>query len=168
MHRFAVNKKIVYCSTVTTETNTDVLIVHSVIFIILVVAVFIYGLTLLMNKKSKKRLTQNVSEKYQARENLRALEILAPLLVFHFIGYLSYFAISIVIQSLKPIVGELPFRVIYSATYFISYYCVISPLLLLHIMKKKKAESEKTVFNCTGNAQQNKDAYFQSYNQMWR
>ncbi|VDO81686.1 unnamed protein product [Heligmosomoides polygyrus] len=63
------------------------------------------------------KITRDVNSKYQASENLRVLRLLGPLLILHFVGYPFYFAISVVVQSLMAIFGELTFRVIYSVVY---------------------------------------------------
>ncbi|KHJ75773.1 hypothetical protein OESDEN_24611 [Oesophagostomum dentatum] len=112
------------------------------------------------------RITRNVNEKCQAAENIRALKMLTPLLVFHFICYPTYFVVSIIIQFLKPIVGGLIFRVMFSAVYFISYYCILSPIFLWYIVRKKN-KKEQTVFTTRTESQREDEVYFQNYRNMW-
>ncbi|WKY08206.1 hypothetical protein Q1695_007588 [Nippostrongylus brasiliensis] len=116
------------------------------------------------------RITRDVSSKYQASENLRVLRVLGPLIVLHFIGYPLYFAISLVVQSLKKMVGELLFRVLYSIVYFPSHYCLLSTLVLWYTIRKSKREREDTSVFQTSKAsmQRNEDIYFQNYTAMWR
>ncbi|VDM63324.1 unnamed protein product [Angiostrongylus costaricensis] len=56
-------------------------------------------------------------QKYQATENLRVLQLFGPLLVLHFIAYPTYFGVSVLVQSIKNIVGNENFRLIYSILY---------------------------------------------------
>ncbi|EYB80983.1 hypothetical protein Y032_0395g646 [Ancylostoma ceylanicum] len=168
MRLFRMDQRSVYCSSVTTETYTDVFITHCLLLVLLIVTIVIFGFIFFQNRRVRSRITRNVSEKYQAIENLRALRILAPLLIFHFICYPFYFAISITTQSLKHITGDLYFRVVYSAVYCPSYYCVLSPLILLYIIKRRKATRKKTTLT-PGNPkpQREDDVYFQNYRSMW-
>ncbi|EYB80987.1 hypothetical protein Y032_0395g648 [Ancylostoma ceylanicum] len=165
---FNMGQRTVYCSSVTAETYTDVLITHSLLLMLLTITVIIFGFIFLQNRRVTKRVARNVSEKYQATENIRALRMLAPLLIFHFICYPLYFTVSIITQSIRHLVGTLYFRVIFSAVYCPSYYCVLSPLILLYIIRKKASTNEKTIFTVTtGKPQREEDIYFQNYRTMW-
>ncbi|PIO73528.1 hypothetical protein TELCIR_04500 [Teladorsagia circumcincta] len=116
-HRYCMEEQAVYCSSLTAETFDDVLLVHILLFLMLIIALAVFGMLFFLNMKIRKRISHDVSKKYQASENLQALRVLRPMLILHFIGYPLYFVISLVFQGLKKILGSLIFRVLYSAIY---------------------------------------------------
>ncbi|KAK5986127.1 hypothetical protein GCK32_007709 [Trichostrongylus colubriformis] len=168
-HKFNMNKLSVYCSSLTSKTLNDVIYVHSFLFVMLIVTMIVFGRLFFLNMKIRSRIAHDVSEKYQASENLRALRLLSPLLIFHFIGYPLYFAISIVLLWVKKTLGDPMFRVSFSATYFPSHYCLLSTLILWYFIRKEKIQRGKTAFLSTSSGnRREEDVYFQNYNTLWR
>ncbi|KAK6050774.1 hypothetical protein COOONC_11722 [Cooperia oncophora] len=139
-HKYILNQPSFYCSSVSASTIDDVLIVHCVLFLMLIAALIVFGLLFFLNAKIRRQISHDVTSKCQASENLRALRVLRPLLILHFSGYPLYFAISVVCLKLKKILGNQLFRVVFSALYFPSHYCLLSTLVLWYIIRKHKKE----------------------------
>uniref|UniRef100_A0A0K0DMM7 G_PROTEIN_RECEP_F1_2 domain-containing protein n=1 Tax=Angiostrongylus cantonensis TaxID=6313 RepID=A0A0K0DMM7_ANGCA len=167
MHKFAFDKLRIYCSSLTGETYFDVIVVHSALLAMLVITGLVFGLTFKLNTNLRKRISHNISQKYQATENLRVLRLFGPLLVLHFIGYPTYFGVSLLVQSIKNIVGNENFRLLYSILYFPCFYSVLSVVVLCYVadvMKRKKKVN--AVFQRTSIHRED-DIYFQNYITMW-
>ncbi|XGW26863.1 hypothetical protein V3C99_007441 [Haemonchus contortus] len=167
-YRYCISESSYYCSSLTTENYSNVLVVQIFLFLMLVIAVIVFGLLIFLNRKIRGRISHHVSKKYQATENLRALRVLFPLLILHFIGYPLYFVASIVLMWMKEKLGEMMFRILLSALYFPSHYCLLSTLVLWYIIRKHKKQRQNEPF-CSasqGNRRED-DVYFQNYRSMW-
>ncbi|VDO73770.1 unnamed protein product [Haemonchus placei] len=116
-YRYCISESSYYCSSLTTVNYSNVLLVQIFLFLMLVIAVIVFGLLIFLNRKIRGRISHHVSKKYQATENLRALRVLFPLLILHFIGYPLYFVASIVLMWMKEKLGEMMFRILLSALY---------------------------------------------------
>ncbi|KJH41592.1 hypothetical protein DICVIV_12428 [Dictyocaulus viviparus] len=117
IHKFFLNKSMIYCSSLTFSTHLDNIAVHATLLSMLLVTIVVFAIIFIQNRNLRKRITRSINEKYQASENLRILRLMGPVLMLHFIAYPTYFAVTLIMQIVKNFIESEKFRLIYSACY---------------------------------------------------
>ncbi|KAL6733560.1 hypothetical protein Aduo_004199 [Ancylostoma duodenale] len=162
-----VHERQAFCSAATSRTAQRVASVNIGICCLDLLTLLGIVAILAFNSLFTKRSRFNLQSSYQFRENISVIRIMLPLTIFQTLCY-AFFSISNAVISMFT--GSLPnitHRILFTSTYVIPYYTLVSPILLLLVIKWSHQMKTTELKRLTKHIDNERDAYFRTYEQMW-
>ncbi|KAK5973982.1 hypothetical protein GCK32_003350 [Trichostrongylus colubriformis] len=157
-----------YCSASTAQTAERLTMLF--FFLCAVDVISLVGVALLhtFNASATKRKVFDLRSSYQLQENAAVIRLLLPLSIFDTICHFAFSTSSAIIQLFQASFTYVTYRTILASTYLLPYYGVVSPLLLWLIIRKSKQLRMAKLRAIGLRLTNEREVYFQGYNQMWR
>ncbi|VDL77754.1 unnamed protein product [Nippostrongylus brasiliensis] len=88
------------------------------------------------NRYAVDRRTYNLRDSFHLRENRHIVQLLFPLVLFQAGFLLVFTTIGAILPSFRGSMAPIIFRTAFCATYLIPYYTVVTPLIILAMIRK--------------------------------
>ncbi|KHJ94818.1 hypothetical protein OESDEN_05249 [Oesophagostomum dentatum] len=118
------------------------------------------------NKFAVERRTYSLGDSFHWRENQFVVQLLCPLAVFQAIFLLLFVAGGLVVASYRRDLNLITFRTVFAGFYFIPFYTMFTPVIILAIVRKAKRASMRKLESMR-NVTNERDIYFTSYYKVW-
>ncbi|WKY04529.1 hypothetical protein Q1695_005497 [Nippostrongylus brasiliensis] len=118
------------------------------------------------NRYAVDRRTYNLRDSFHLRENRHIVQLLFPLVLFQAGFLLVFTTIGAILPSFRGSMAPIIFRTAFCATYLIPYYTVVTPLIILAMIRKAQKNNVRRL-DMMRNVSNEKELYFTNYMKIW-
>ncbi|CAJ0606802.1 unnamed protein product [Cylicocyclus nassatus] len=158
-------KELVYCTVSNSATAYRLQIRSYALCGINLVALFFSGLVFFFNAAAVRKRYINLRSSYQLRENIDVITVIIPLSVIHSICHLLLSIAGVILFANQQFIPTVTFWILLTATYIVPYYTLISPLILLLLLKLSSRKRATKLITITKTPSENET--FTAYSKMW-
>ncbi|CAJ0608406.1 unnamed protein product [Cylicocyclus nassatus] len=161
------NERQAFCSAATTHTKERVEMISFMMCGINITTLVGLLVLTMFNKSAKKRRRFDLHSSYQFRENADVLDIMLPLSIFEALCYTAFTFSNGIITMFHEQLSTVAYRTLFTASYLVPFYTLISPTILWFIIKRLQKMKVIRMKKITTAVKDEKEAYFNLYTQMW-
>ncbi|KHJ99134.1 integral membrane protein [Oesophagostomum dentatum] len=131
--------------------------------------VTLIGIALLFafNVAASKRKFFDLRSSYQLNENISVIRILLPVSMFQAVCHFSFSVANLIVQTNEASYPMITYRTIFASTYIIPYYTMITPLMMVVLLRKLQRERAAKLRKLAKSADNECVVYFTEYSKMW-
>ncbi|KAK5984625.1 hypothetical protein GCK32_009743 [Trichostrongylus colubriformis] len=155
-----------YCSAGSTQTISRMATIDLCLCIMCALSLIGTLLLRVYNKYALDRKTYCLSYSFHLRENRHIVQMLSPLSFFQAIFLFIFTASGVVIPMFSHQLSYIAFRTIFAASYIIPHYTIITPLMILWIIRTAKRRSI-IALEAMRNVQNERELYFSNCSRIW-
>ncbi|KAK5968128.1 hypothetical protein GCK32_001492, partial [Trichostrongylus colubriformis] len=158
------------CGGIPVSTKPRMVLMYKIMLLVDAFAMATFAFCYYYNKRTLKTGRYELSVRYQAYENLRAIRIFFPIVSTHFITFCLFFLGSIIIRELHAMLTPKTYGLTLLAIYVTPYYVLLMCTLIFVILRKESARVttfHSAIIESQNERKQQSDTYFRSLLQQW-